>query len=94
MGTHVFYGKVSKKEIAYIRFIFEGYENVGNIRTLDAVKGYIEMIISSDYLDLFHYIVKELEKEIGLEMINKPEGYESLADLPPSPWGEERTKYS
>jgi hypothetical protein len=80
MGKEIFYAKVRKEDIAYIRFIFEGYEGVGNIRTLDSVKGLIEIIVSRDLLEPFRFIVSSLEREISFELIERPHGYESLAD--------------
>jgi len=80
MSPEIFYAKVRKEDIAYIRFIFEGYEGVGNIRTLDSVKGLIEIIVSRDLLEPFRFIVSSLEREISFELIERPHGYESLAD--------------
>lgn len=94
MSTQIYYAKVSKKDIAYIRFIFEGYDDIGNVRTLDSVRGYIEFIISKDFEEDFHSIIKTLKKTIHLEMIEKPEGYESIADCNQEPGKEDKTKYS
>lgn len=80
MGTKIFYARTLKQEIAYIRFIFEGYEGVGNIRTLDAVRGLIEFIISSDFIETFNHIIEALKHDISIELIERPGGYESMGD--------------
>jgi hypothetical protein len=94
MSDKVYYAKVSKKEIAYIRFIFEGYDNIGNVRTLDSVRGYIEFLISSDFDEEFHSIITALKETIFLELIEKPEGYESIVDCIQGPDREHNKKYS
>lgn len=82
MSSSVYYAKVMKKDIAYIRFIFEGYENIGNVRTLDSVRGYIEFIISSHFDEDFHLVIQALTEEISIELIDRPPGYDSLGELP------------
>jgi hypothetical protein len=87
VGKAVYYAKVPKREIAYIRFIFEGYEHIGNVRTLDSVRGLIEFVISPDFAEDFHFVVNALKESISLELIEKPEGFESIADMDPNPSG-------
>ena len=43
--------EVDKKDIAYIVSIFDGYENLAVVRTLDASRGLIELLVSPDYLE-------------------------------------------
>ncbi len=79
--SKVYYAKVRKEDIAYLRFIFEGYGEIGNVRTLDSVRGYVEFIITEDLEEDFHIVIKNLREEITLELIDRPEGYESLIDF-------------
>ena len=56
--------EVDKKDIAYIVSIFDGYDNLAVVRTLDASRGLIELIISHDYLEDTRHLVEALSKEI------------------------------
>ncbi len=94
MSDHVYYAKVKKKDIAYIRFIFEGYDNIGNVRTLDSVRGYIELVISQDFDEDFHAIIKSLKETVFFELIERPDGYESIADCIQDTDKDDNKKYS
>ena len=56
--------EVDKKDIAYIVSIFEGYEELALVRTLDPSRGIIELMISPDYLKDVHELAESLAKEI------------------------------
>lgn len=56
--------EVDKKDIAYIVSIFEGYDDLAVVRTLDASRGLIELMISPDYLEDTRRLVGALSKEI------------------------------
>ena len=42
--------EVDKKDIAYIVSIFEGYDNLAVVRTIDPSGGLIELMISPDFM--------------------------------------------
>ena len=56
--------EVDKKDIAYIVSIFEGYEELAVVRTLDPARGIIELMISPDYLEDTRRLVQSLSEEI------------------------------
>ena len=56
--------KVDKKDIAYIVSIFEGYDNLAVVRTINASRGLIELMISPDYLEDTRILAEALSKEI------------------------------
>ena len=58
--------EVDKKDIAYIVSIFDGYENLAVVRTLDASSGLIELLVSPDYLEDTRKLIDALSKEIPL----------------------------
>ena len=62
--------EVDKKDIAYIVSIFDGYENLAVVRTLDASRGLIELVVSPDYLDDTRKLIDALSKEIPLRPLN------------------------
>ena len=56
--------EVDKKDIAYIVSIFEGYEELAVVRTLDPSRGIIELMISPDYLEDVRKLTEARAKEI------------------------------
>jgi len=62
--------EVDKKDIAYIVSIFDGYENLAVVRTLDASRGLIELMVSPDYLEDTRKLIDALSKEIPLRPLN------------------------
>ena len=58
--------EVDKKDIAYIVSIFDGYENLAVVRTLDASRGLIELLVSPDYMEDTRKLMDALSKEISL----------------------------
>ncbi len=66
--------EVDKKDIAYIVSIFEGYDDLAVVRTLDASRGLIELIISPDYLENTRCLVESLSKEIPFRQLSPVKG--------------------
>jgi len=62
--------EVDKKDIAYIVSIFDGYENLAVVRTLDASSGLIELLVSPDYLEDTRKLIDVLSKEIPIRPLN------------------------
>ena len=62
--------EVDKKDIAYIVSIFDGYDDLAVVRTLDASRGLIELLVSPDYLEDTRKLIDALSKEIPLRPLN------------------------
>ena len=62
--------EVDKRDIAYIVSIFEGYDNLAVVRTIDAEQSIIELIISPDYLEDTRKLIDALSKEIPIRPLN------------------------
>tara|TARA_B110000438_G_scaffold7554_1_gene7369 strand:- start:135 stop:359 length:225 start_codon:yes stop_codon:yes gene_type:complete len=62
--------EVDKKDIAYIVSIFDGYENLAVVRTLDASSGLIELLVSPDYMEDTRKLIDSLSKEIPIRPLN------------------------
>jgi hypothetical protein len=62
--------EVDKKDIAYIVSIFDGYENLAVVRTLDSSRGLIELLVSPSYLEDTHKLIDALSREIPLRLLN------------------------
>jgi len=58
--------EVDKKDIAYIVSIFDGYDDLAVVRTLDASRGLIELLVSPDYMEDTRKLIDALAKEIPL----------------------------
>ncbi len=58
--------EVDKRDIAYIVSIFEGYDNLAVVRTIQSI---IELIISPDYLEDTDQLVHALSKEVYIKKI-------------------------
>ncbi len=61
--------EVDKKDIAYIVSVFEGYDNLAVVRTLDPSRGLIELMIAPDFLEDTRKLVDGLSKEIPLRVL-------------------------
>jgi hypothetical protein len=62
--------EVDKKEIAYIVSVFEGYDNLAIVRTVDPARSIIELIISPDYLEDTRQLVGALSKEVYIRKLD------------------------
>ena len=63
--------EVDKKDIAYIVSVFEGYDNLAIVRTVDPAQSIIELIISPDYLEDTRQLVDALSKEVYVRKTNE-----------------------
>ena len=63
--------EVDKKDIAYIVSIFEGYDYLAVVRTIDPARGLIELMISPDFLEDTRKLTKALAKEIPFRPCNQ-----------------------
>ena len=67
-----FYLEVAADHIAYIKFIFESYEEVGIIRTVDRKKAIIVLLAMNDFVGVARAILASLEREVPLREIARP----------------------
>ena len=70
--------EVDKKEIAYIVSVFEGYDNLAVVRTVDPAQSIIELMISPDYLEDTRQLIKAIAKEIPFRPLTREEISNSL----------------
>lgn len=59
--------KINKKDVCYISNIFEAYEGLAVIRTLDPKNGVLAVWMSNYFYDDIMTILKELKKEIEIK---------------------------
>jgi Domain of unknown function (DUF4911) len=60
------------EHIAYVKFIFESYEEVGIIRTVDRKKAIIVLLAMNDFLDTARGILESLKRDVPLREIPPP----------------------
>ena len=72
MKLHEIYFEVPGEQIAYVKFIFESYEDIGIIRTVDRKKAIIVLLAMDDFLASARAILASLEDEIPLRQIARP----------------------
>jgi hypothetical protein len=72
MELHDIYLEIAPEHIAYIKFIFESYEEVGIIRTVDRKKAVIVLLAMHDFLDTARQILDSLKQEIPFAEIPRP----------------------
>lgn len=70
------YLRVPRREIAYVKFIFESYEEVGICRTLDRYAATLVVLAVPDFLDQAHAIVAALQAEGVCDPIAAPPGFD------------------
>jgi hypothetical protein len=61
--------ELDTKDISYIVGIFEGYDEFGIVRTLDAKRGHIELLLSPDYVEDVRKLLDSLSEEIPLRVL-------------------------
>ena len=64
--------EIETRDIAYIVSIFEMYENLAIVRTVDREKKIIEFMIAPDFLDDTRKLLNALAQEIPLRIIKDP----------------------
>lgn len=64
--------EVSPKDIAYIKFIFESYEGVGIVRTVDQKKAIIDILVVDDFQETARSIVLSLSHEVKMKEVPRP----------------------
>ncbi len=72
MELHEIYLEIPPEHIAYIKFIFESYEEVGIIRTVERKKAVIVLLAMHDFFDAARQILDSLKQEIPVAEIPRP----------------------
>jgi hypothetical protein len=72
MDLHDIYLEIPPEHIAYIKFVFESYEEVGIIRTVDRKKAVIVLLAMKDFIDTARQILDSLKQDIPLIEIARP----------------------
>ena len=72
------------EHIAYVKFIFESYEEIGIIRTVERRKAIIVLLAMPDFVDIARDVLESIKKDVPLLEICRPadtEDYWLMAEL-------------
>jgi hypothetical protein len=72
MGLQEIYLETPPEHIAYIKFIFESYEEVGILRTIDRKKAIIVLLAMDDFAETARAILESLKREVPVREIPRP----------------------
>lgn len=72
MELQEIYLETLPEHIAYVKFIFESYEEVGMIRTVDRRKAIIVLLAMEDFLSTAHNILEAIKSDVPLREIPRP----------------------
>jgi hypothetical protein len=64
--------RVARRDVALVKFLFESYEGVAVVRTLDRHAAVIVVMVSRDFLDVARGIVDSLRESVAFEEIPPP----------------------
>ena len=64
------YYRVDRRKIAFIKFIFEAYDGIATMKTIDARKGVILFYIAPGCEQQFQKILQDLAKQILIRPLN------------------------
>ena len=61
--------RLERKDIAYIKFILEGYEGIAIATTIDNIESIIQLTIVPDFESDVEMLLTELKKEVDFSEI-------------------------
>ena len=67
------YLELPPADIAYVKFIFESYEEIGIICTVDRQRAVIVLLAMTDFLDVAHAILQSIKNDLPLREISGPD---------------------
>lgn len=66
------YVRLAPSGIAYLKFVFESYETVGFLRTIDPREAVLVVYFVPDFAEVGDAILDSVAGEIAIERIDKP----------------------
>jgi hypothetical protein len=72
MRLHYIYLEIRPADIAYIKFIFESYDGVGIIRTVDRKKAVVVLLVVEGLVAVARQILESLKRDMLFNEIPEP----------------------
>jgi len=67
------YLRIQREDIALIKFVFESYEGIGIVRTVDKKKATVVVLVVPDFIDHARAILDSLREHMEWHEIPPPE---------------------
>ncbi len=61
--------EIDRRDIAYLVSLFEGYDSLAVVRTLDNTRGLVELMVAPDFLDDTRRLLAALKEEMPLTLV-------------------------
>ena len=74
MDTQSKYFRLSRKDIAYFKFIIESYEGMAVVRTKDPHEAIVELMVAPGWEKDLEFVLEGLGKEIHIEALPSDSG--------------------
>lgn len=68
----VLYLRIDRRDIAFVKFVFESYEGVAVVRTLDRQAAVIVVLVATDFIEAARRILDSLRASARFEEIAAP----------------------
>lgn len=69
---HPLYLRLAPADIALVKFVFESYEGVGIVRTVDQRAAIVVVLAVPDFLAVAREIIRDLQRQIACVEIDAP----------------------
>ena len=67
MDTLKKYYRIDRRNISFLRFIFEGYDGIALVTTINAAEGLVRLSIAPGCLEEVESVIKKLQKKVLIE---------------------------
>ena len=71
-GLEAIFLRVARVDISLIKFLFESYEGVAVVRTIDRHAAVIVALVSPDFIDVARALLADLRTRTAIEEIARP----------------------
>jgi hypothetical protein len=61
--------RLAPADIAYVKFVFESYEGIAVVRTVDRKEAVITLMVAGDFIDEARRILESLRGEVAWEEV-------------------------
>lgn len=70
------YLSLPPREIAFVKFVFESYEGIAVVRTLDRHAAHLVVLVAPDFEAAARAVIRSLVEEGSCEETGPPEGFD------------------
>ncbi len=71
-AIHPLYLRIAPADIALVKFLFESYEEVGIVRTVDRHTAIIVLLVVEDFLPVARAVLCDLQRQIECPEVEAP----------------------